>query len=114
MTFHFDTSFHKTLPKEAYTYAIDANITDELNVRKYGFHGLNHHFITLKLQEILNKDKVNFVNLHIGNGASLAAIQDSKSIDTSMGFTPLAGVMMGTRSGDVDCSIIPYIMKHKN
>lgn len=114
MTFHFDTSFHKTLPKEVYTYAIDANITDELNVRKYGFHGLNHHFITLKLQEILNKDKVNFVNLHIGNGASLAAIQDSKSIDTSMGFTPLAGVMMGTRSGDVDCSIIPYIMKHKN
>ncbi|WP_373437520.1 acetate/propionate family kinase [Metamycoplasma equirhinis] len=114
MTMHFDTSFHKTLPEIAYTYPINKKIASELNVRKYGFHGLNHHYIALKTAEILNKKSVNAVSLHIGNGASLCAIQDGKSIDTSMGFTPLAGIMMGTRSGDVDPSVIPYIMKHKN
>ncbi|WP_427902988.1 acetate/propionate family kinase [Metamycoplasma alkalescens] len=114
MSMHFDTSFHQTLPKKAYTYPINKKITDDLNIRKYGFHGLNHHYITLKCQEIFNKKNVNIVNLHIGNGASLCAIKNSQSIDTSMGFTPLAGVMMGTRSGDIDASIIPYIMKHKN
>ncbi|WP_373436355.1 acetate/propionate family kinase [Metamycoplasma equirhinis] len=114
MTMHFDTSFHKTLPEIAYTYPINKKIASELNVRKYGFHGLNHHYIALKAAEILNKKSVNAVSLHIGNGASLCAIQDGKSIDTSMGFTPLAGIMMGTRSGDVDPSVIPYIMKHKN
>lgn len=113
-TLHFDTSFHKTLNKIEYTYPIDNQLIKKLNIRKYGFHGLSHHYIALKMQEILNKKEVNIVNLHIGNGASLCAIEKSKSIATSMGFTPLAGVMMGTRSGDVDPSIIPYIMKHNN
>ncbi|WP_369085863.1 acetate/propionate family kinase [Metamycoplasma spumans] len=114
MTMHFDTAFHSTLPKVAYTYPINYSITEELNIRKYGFHGLNHHYIALKSEEILGKKGVNVVSLHIGNGASLCAIQNSQSIDTSMGFTPLAGVMMGTRSGDIDPSIIAYIMKQKN
>ncbi|WP_330463458.1 acetate/propionate family kinase [Metamycoplasma gateae] len=114
MSMHFDTSFHQTLPKKSYTYPIDKELTDKLKIRKYGFHGLNHNFIALKCQEILNKNKVNIVSLHIGNGASLCAIEDSKSIDTTMGFTPLAGIMMGTRSGDIDASIIPYIMKNTN
>ena len=114
MSLHFDTSFHKTLDKVAYTYPIDINLCNKYNIRKYGFHGLNHHYITQKMQSILNKKNVNIISLHIGNGASLCAIKNSKSIDTSMGFTPLAGVMMGTRSGDIDPSIIPYIMKHEN
>lgn len=114
MSLHFDTSFHKTLDKVAYTYPLDINLCDKYNIRKYGFHGLNHHYITQKMQSILNKKNVNIISLHIGNGASLCAIKNNKSIDTSMGFTPLAGVMMGTRSGDIDPSIIPYIMKHEN
>ncbi|TPI02640.1 acetate/propionate family kinase [Mycoplasma struthionis] len=114
MSMHFDTAFHKTLPKVAYTYPINYEITKELNIRKYGFHGLNHHYVTLKAEEILNKKGINIVSLHIGNGASLCAIENSQSIDTSMGFTPLAGIMMGTRSGDIDPSIIAYIMKNKN
>lgn len=114
MTMHFDTSFHKTLDKVAYSYPINAEIAKKYNIRKYGFHGLNHHYITEKIQDILHKKTVNLVCMHIGNGASLCAIKDSKSIDTSMGFTPLAGVMMGTRSGDIDPSIIPYIMQHAN
>ncbi|ASI53880.1 acetate/propionate family kinase [Metamycoplasma hyosynoviae] len=111
-TLHFDTTFHKTLDKVEYAYPIDKELTEKLNIRRYGFHGLNHHYITLKMQSILGKDKVNIVNMHIGNGASLCAIKDSKSFATSMGFTPLAGIMMGTRSGDVDVSIVPYIVKH--
>lgn len=114
MSLHFDTSFHKTLDKVAYTYPLDINLCNKYNIRKYGFHGLNHHYITQKMESILNKKNVNIISLHIGNGASLCAIKNSKSIDTSMGFTPLAGVMMGTRSGDIDPSIIPYIMKHEN
>ncbi|BAP39525.1 acetate/propionate family kinase [Metamycoplasma canadense] len=114
MSMHFDTSFHKTLPKTSFTYPINKELGDKLQIRKYGFHGLNHNYITLKCQEILNKEFVNIVSLHIGNGASLCAIQNNQSIDTSMGFTPLAGIMMGTRSGDFDPSIIPYIIKHTN
>ncbi|AXE60939.1 acetate kinase [[Mycoplasma] phocae] len=114
MTLHFDTSFHKTLSRIAYTYPINAKISEELNIRKYGFHGLNHHYISQKTAEILNKESVNIVSMHIGNGASLCAIENGQSIDTSMGFTPLAGIMMGSRSGDIDPSIIQYIMKAKN
>lgn len=111
MTMHFDTSFHRTLPKSAYIYPINHKLTEELNIRKYGFHGLNHNFIAEKSKELFGKENVNVISLHIGNGASLCAIENGKSIDTSMGFTPIAGVMMGTRSGDIDASIIPYIMK---
>ncbi|ACF07452.1 acetate kinase [Metamycoplasma arthritidis] len=111
-TMHFDTSFHRTLPRVAYTYPIDYEITKKYYIRKYGFHGLNHHYIAKKSEEIFGHKDVNIVSLHIGNGASLCAIENGKSIDTSMGFTPLDGVMMGTRCGEIDPSIIPYIAKH--
>ncbi|MCU4117412.1 acetate/propionate family kinase [Mycoplasma zalophi] len=114
LTMTVDTGFHATIPKINYSYAIDKDLAKEYSIRKYGFHGVSHRFVTLKLQEILNKEKVNFVNLHLGNGSSLCAIQDSKSIDTTMGFTPLSGVMMGTRSGDVDPSIVLYLSKELN
>lgn len=110
----FDTAFHTTIEKVNYTYPINKDLTKELNIKKFGAHGISHQFITEKLQEITNKQKVTFVNLHLGNGGSLCAIKDSKSIDTTMGLTPLAGIMMGTRSGDIDPSIHQFVMKSKN
>ncbi|BBU47486.1 acetate/propionate family kinase [Mycoplasmopsis felis] len=110
----FDTAFHTSIPKINYTYAIPKKLTEEYGIKKYGAHGISHQCITKKLSTILNKDKVSFVNLHLGNGASLCAIKDSKSIDTSMGLTPLAGIMMGTRSGDIDPSIHNFISKQGN
>ncbi len=109
----FDTSFHTTIPKVNSTYPINKVIADELKIKKYGFHGTSHRYITQALQEILKKDSVTFINAHVGNGASMCAIKDSKSFDTSMGLTPLAGLMMGTRSGDIDPSIIKFIMDNK-
>lgn len=114
LTADFDTAFHTTIQKVNYSYPISKKITDELGIKKFGAHGISHQFITEKLQEILKKDKVNFINLHLGNGASLCAVKDSKSFDTSMGMTPLAGIMMGTRSGDIDPSIHEFVMKAKN
>ncbi|WGI36300.1 acetate/propionate family kinase [Mesomycoplasma lagogenitalium] len=110
----FDTAFHSSLPKINYQYPMNKEFADKYGIRKYGMHGISHKFITLKLQEILKKESVNFVNLHIGNGASLCAVKDSKSYDTSMGFTPLAGVMMGTRSGDIDPAIHEYATEAAN
>ena len=110
----FDTSFHTTIDKLNYTYPINKDIAKKLNIRKYGAHGTSHKYITHKVEEILGKDKVNIISMHIGNGASLAAVEDSKSIDTSMGLTPLAGIMMGTRSGDIDPSIIAYATRNLN
>jgi len=110
----FDTSFHTTISEENKFYPINYELAKKYKVKKYGMHGTSHKYITHKLEEILNKDKVSFVNLHIGNGASLCAIKDSKSIDTSMGLTPLAGIMMGSRSGDIDPSIHAYICKNAN
>ena len=109
----FDTSFHTSIPAINSTYPINAKIAKELKIKKYGFHGTSHRYITKKLKEIQNKDKVTFINAHIGNGASICAIKDNKSFDTSMGLTPLAGLMMGTRSGDIDPSIIKFIMDNK-
>ncbi|WBP84127.1 acetate/propionate family kinase [Mycoplasmopsis edwardii] len=114
LTADFDTAFHTTIQKVNYSYPISKKLTDELGIKKFGAHGISHQFITEKLQEILKKDKVNFINLHLGNGASLCAVKDSKSFDTSMGMTPLAGIMMGTRSGDIDPSIHEFVMKAKN
>lgn len=111
MSVNFDTAFHTTIDKVNATYPIPKEMAEQYGVKKYGAHGISHRYVTLKLSEILNKNKVNFVNLHIGNGASLCAIKDSKSFDTSMGLTPLAGIMMGTRSGDIDPSIHEFIMK---
>ena len=105
----FDTAFHQTMDAEEYLYAVPMEWYEKFSVRKYGFHGTSHKYIAAKMREILGEDK-KIISCHLGNGASLCAIKDGKCVDTSMGFTPLAGFIMGTRSGDIDPSIIPYIM----
>ncbi|WP_215804164.1 acetate/propionate family kinase [Mesomycoplasma hyorhinis] len=107
---NFDTAFHTSISAVNHTYPINSRFAKDHGIKKYGFHGISHKFITNKMEEIFKRDKVNFVNLHIGNGASLCAIKESKSLDTSMGLTPLAGVMMGTRSGDIDPSIHQFVV----
>ena len=106
----FDTAFHQKMKEKTYLYPVPYEWYVKYDVRKYGFHGLSHKFITEKMKEILGKNP-NLIICHIGNGASITAVKDGKSIDTSMGFTPNAGIMMGTRSGDIDYSILSYIMK---
>lgn len=106
----FDTSFHQTIEELSYLYPVPYSWYRDYGIRKYGFHGTSHRFITKQMQEILGKDSVNIINCHIGSGGSLCCIKDSKSIDTTMGFTPNSGIMMGTRSGDIDYSVIPYFM----
>ncbi|MDR1611704.1 MAG: acetate kinase [Planctomycetota bacterium] len=108
----FDTAFHQTLPKQAFLYALPYEIYERYRIRKYGFHGTSHAYITRRAAEILGKpvDSVNLVTCHLGNGCSMAAVRNGKSVDTSMGFTPLAGLVMGTRSGDIDPAIIPFLM----
>ena len=106
----FDTAFHQTMKEKTYLYPVPYEWYVKYDVRKYGFHGLSHKFITENMKEMLGKNP-NLIICHIGNGASITAVKDGKSIDTSMGFTPNAGIMMGTRSGDIDYSILSYIMK---
>ncbi|PPE04832.1 acetate kinase [Entomoplasma ellychniae] len=107
----FDTAYHQTLNQEQYLYAVPYEWYEKHGVRKYGFHGISYQYITQQLANNLNKDlnKVNAIICHLGNGASITCIKEGKSFDTTMGLTPLAGVMMGTRSGDIDPSIIEYI-----
>jgi acetate kinase len=107
----FDTAFHVTIPKEAYMYAIPRKYYEKYGVRKYGFHGTSHHYILSETMKLLGKNKINIISCHLGNGSSICAIKDNKSIDTSMGFTPMAGVMMGTRSGDVDPGVITFLQE---
>ncbi|MHA3826006.1 acetate/propionate family kinase [Mycoplasma sp. Z1473D] len=107
----FDTAYHTTINKVNSTYAIPKHLTEEYKIKRYGAHGISHQYIAEKLADILGKETVTFVNLHLGNGGSLCAIKDSKSFDTSMGLTPLAGIMMGTRSGDIDPSIHEFVCK---
>ena len=107
----FDTAFHQTMPEKAYMYAIPYEYYEKYKVRKYGAHGTSHKYIAGRLSEILNTKNFKAIICHLGSGCSLSAVKDGVCIDTSMGFTPLAGVMMGTRSGDIDPSIIPYIME---
>lgn len=106
----FDTAFHQTMDEATYLYPVPYEWYIKYDVRKYGFHGLSHKFITEKMTSLLAKAP-NLIICHIGNGASISAIKEGVCIDTSMGFTPNAGIMMGTRSGDIDYSIISYIMK---
>ena len=106
----FDTAFHQTIEEKAFLYPIPYEWYVKYDVRKYGFHGLSHQYITNRMKDILGFDG-NLIICHIGNGASISAVKAGKCIDTSMGFTPNAGIMMGTRSGDIDYSIIGYIMK---
>ena len=109
----FDTAFHQTMDRATYLYPVLYDWYLKHAVRKYGFHGLSHKFITEQMSTILGKTP-NLIICHIGSGASITAVEEGKSIDTSMGFTPNAGIMMGTRSGDIDYTIIPYIMKKEN
>ncbi len=107
----FDTAFHQTMPESSYVYPVPYSWYSDYKVRKYGFHGTSHRYIALKTQEILGRDDLKIISCHLGSGGSITAIENGKSIDTTMGFTPLAGIMMGTRSGDIDPSIIPYVME---
>ena len=107
----FDTAFHQTMPEESYMYSVPYEWYEKYGVRRYGFHGNSHQYITEFMKNILLKDDVNLIICHIGSGASIAAIKNGKCIDTSMGLTPLDGLMMGTRSGSVDPSIIEYIKR---
>lgn len=109
----FDTAFHQTMPKKAYMYAIPQHFYTDYKIRKYGFHGMSHQFVSEEAARLLGKplEETKIITCHIGNGASISAIDGGKSVDTTMGFTPLAGVMMGTRSGDIDPSILEFIMK---
>jgi len=107
----FDTAFHQTMKETEYLYPVPYEWFEKYGIRKYGFHGTSHRFINKSLSEYLNRDDLKIISCHIGNGGSLCAINGGKVVDTTMGFTPLAGIMMGTRSGDVDSSIIPFVMK---
>ncbi len=111
MTVVFDTAFHQSMDEVSYLYPVPYSWFTDYKIRKYGAHGTSHKYITEKVRELLGKDDFKLISCHIGNGGSICAIKDMKCIDTSMGFTPLAGIMMGTRSGDIDPSIIPYIME---
>jgi len=113
--FVFDTAFHQTLTKDKYLYPLPYEYYTDLKVRKYGAHGTSHKYVSQAVIDYLGRpEHSNIVVCHLGNGASLSAVKDGQCIDTSMGFTPLAGVMMGTRSGDVDPSVMPYLCKKLN
>ena len=107
----FDTAFHQTMDKTTYLYPVPYSWYEDYGVRKYGAHGTSHRYITETVKKILGREAFRLISCHIGNGGSITAIKDGVCVDTSMGFTPLAGIMMGTRSGDIDPSIIPYVME---
>ncbi|OEF92828.1 acetate/propionate family kinase [Vibrio splendidus] len=109
----FDTAFHQTMPQRAFTGAIAKELYTDFGVRRYGFHGTSHYFVSREAAKMVNKpiEKSSFISVHLGNGASVCAIKDGNSVDTSMGFTPLSGLMMGTRCGDLDPGIIEYLLK---
>lgn len=112
----FDTAFHQTMPEEAFMYALPRKYYDEYKIRRYGFHGTSHSFVSKRAAELMDRpnDKIKTIVCHLGNGASICAVDGGKSVDTSMGLTPLAGVIMGTRSGDIDPGIIEVIAKKEN
>ncbi len=112
----FDTAFHQTMPAKAFLYGIPYEYYEKYKIRKYGFHGTSHSYVSKRAAEFcgLDIDHSKIIVCHLGNGASLTAVLDGKSVDTTMGFTPLAGLVMGTRSGDIDPSIIEYIAKKEN
>ena len=105
----FDTAFHMTMPAKAYRYAIPAEYYENDSIRRYGFHGTSHRYVALRTAQILGKKEFKMINCHLGNGSSMAAIKDGKVVDTSMGLSPLAGVPMGTRSGDIDACVVQFI-----
>ena len=111
-----DTAFHSNIPKEAALYAIPYEFYEKYGIKRYGFHGTSHQFVSEEAAKIMNKDikDLNIISCHLGNGASLAAVKGGISVDTTMGFTPLEGLLMGTRSGDLDPAILEFIMKKEN
>ncbi len=108
----FDTAFHQTMPDYAFLYALPMEAYEKFQIRKYGFHGTSHRYISLRVPKILDRPAqgMKLISCHLGNGSSLAAVKDGKCVDTTMGLTPLEGLAMGTRSGDIDPSVIPYLM----
>jgi acetate kinase len=112
----FDTAFFHTIPEYAYLYAIPYRFYERYKVRRYGFHGTSHRYVANQASRILKKsiDKLRIITCHLGNGCSITAVKNGKAIDTSMGFTPLEGLVMGTRSGDIDPAIVPYLMEKEN
>lgn len=112
----FDTAFHQTMPPESYMYGLSYDMYEKYHIRRYGAHGTSHRYVSGKMIELLGgkAEGTKIVTCHIGNGSSISAVKDGKILDTSMGFTPLAGVLMGTRCGDIDPAIVPYIMKKEN
>lgn len=111
----FDTEFHQTMPAKAYLYPLPLELYEEMKIRRYGFHGTSHRYVTKKTAEFLGKplDEVNIITCHLGNGCSMAAVKNGKCVDTTMGITPLEGLMMGTRCGDIDPAIVPFLMEKK-
>jgi acetate kinase len=110
----FDTAFHQTMPKEAYQYAIPNSYLEEHKIRAYGFHGTSHKYVSEKAVEYLGEKSSNIISIHLGNGCSMTAIKDGKSIETSLGLGPTNGLIMGTRAGDIDQSVIFFLMKKLN
>lgn len=112
----FDTAFHQTIPPKAYLYGLPYALYKKLGIRRYGFHGQSHRYVAQKAAEILGRPlkKTNLITCHLGNGASIAAVAGGKSVETTMGFTPLEGLIMGTRCGDIDPALVPYIMDKEN
>ena len=107
----FDTAFHQTMPKSSYLYALPYEYYEQFGVRRYGFHGTSHKYLTQRMADLMGKEpeELNLITCHLGNGSSLAAIRGGKCFDTSMGFTPLEGLVMGTRCGDIDPALIPFL-----
>ncbi len=112
----FDTTFHQTMPEKAYMYGIPTEYYEKYGVRRYGAHGMSHQFVTEEASRIsgIELDKLNMISCHLGNGSSITAVKNGKCVDTSMGFTPLEGLVMGTRSGDLDPAILEFIMEREN
>ena len=112
----FDTSFHRTIPEKAYMYAIPYEYYEKYAIKRYGAHGISHQFISKAAAKVLGKnpEEINIISCHLGNGSSIAAIEKGKSVDTTMGLTPLEGLVMGTRSGDLDPAVLQFVMKKEN
>lgn len=111
----FDTEFHQTMPKKAFLYPLPYELYKELRLRRYGFHGTSHAYVTREAAKLLGKpvNEVNLITCHLGNGCSMAAVQNGRCVDTTMGITPLEGLMMGTRCGDIDPALVPFLMEKK-
>lgn len=112
----FDTAFHQTMPAEAYMYALPYEYYEKYKIRKYGFHGTSHKYVSMEVAKMLGKapEDINVITCHLGNGSSVSAVKGGKCIDTSMGFTPLDGVVMGTRTGSMDPAVVTYLMENEN